>query len=273
VSWEPGWKTKTEPAGTVDAKELFASAAALAKTADSTEKIMKAAAEYEKILMADPSNYDALVKASEFLYLNSYLYETDKEKKAEYYMKTIQYCERAMYTSPAFKKLADEGKQVWESLSALSPREMSAMFFWYVAAGQYWTECLNPVSKLVNIRLMGRAKAVLKRMTAIDPDARHGEIHMLWGATYAILPVIMGGDMKTAGDEFAKALKLDPDFINNYYLRAKYIHIKNGNRGAFEKDLQHVLSHDITKGNFPYHWGAAYQFKARELLAKKGELF
>jgi len=273
ISWDEGWKTKFQAAGQGDVKVLLASAASMEASADSAEKIKNLIAAYEKIITIEPGNYMVLCKLGEFTHLYAYIYATNKNDKAEYHLKAIKYCERAMYTNPKFKELADRGKPTWECVDVLTAKEMTAMYFWYVAIGQYWTECFNPISHLLNFYWPARANKVLKKLTALDPDWGHGRIHMAWGSAYSILPGFLGGDTKKSAEEFTKAIKIGPDSLVNYYTRAKYLHVKNGNREAFKKDLEYILSADIKKIDYDYPWSVGFQFKAKELLGDINKLF
>ncbi len=273
ISWDEGWKTKVQASGTGDTKALLASAASLEATADTAAKVKDVIAAYEKVIAIDPGNYDALSKAGEFAMLNGYIYARETKEKEEYYLKSINYCERAMYTNPEFKKLADQGKPAWDCVDALTQKEMSAMFFWFVAAGQYWTECFGSFSHLLNFSLPGKVNTVLRRMSAINPDSMNGRVHMAWGSSYAILPGFLGGDMKKSEEEFSKAVKTGPGTLVNYYTRARYLHVKKGDKDAFKKDLEFIISNDISRNKIDYAWNFGYQMKAKELLAQENKLF
>lgn len=273
ISWNEGWKTKYQPTGQGDVKALLATASSFAETADTADKVKNVIAAYEKVIAVDPENYDALSRLGEFNHLYAYIYATEKDVKKEYYIKALQYCERAMYTNPEFRELIDKGESRQESFSTLTAREMHAVFYWYVAAGQYWTECLNPLSKLLNFNFARKGTNVLKKMNAIDPDWSFGLVHMAWGARHAILPGFMSGDVKKAADEFSRAINLGPDVIAHYYVRAKYLYVKTGNKEGFKKDLEYVIAADISKDKFNYAWSAGYKMKAKELLGQIDELF
>lgn len=273
ISWDEGWKAKVQGTGQGDIKALLASVTPLEASADSGDKVKNIIAIYEKINSIEPGKYETLSKLGEYTFLYSYIYVTDKKVKEEYYIKSLQYCEQAMYTNPEFKKLADQGKPAWECADVLTTKEMESMFYWYVAAGQYWTECHNSVSRLLNFYWPSRTKRILDKMTALDPNWQWGRVHMSWGAFYAIIPGFLGGDLKKSAEEFDKAIKVEPDALNNYYVRARYLHVKNGDREAFKKDLDFILSKDLKKINFLYRWGAAYQLKSKELLGEIDKLF
>lgn len=273
ISWDEGWKAKVQAGAKGDVNALLASAASLETTADSADRVNNLINAYEKVIAVDPGNYEALRKLGEFTHLYAYIYANDKKTKAEYYLKSLNYSERAMYTNPKFKAMADQGKQVWECADTLTMNEMEAMFYWYVAAGQYWTECFGTLSHLVNFRYPARGAIVLKRMSDIDPDWGYGRVHMAWGAAYAILPGFLGGDKGKSADEFAKSIKVAPEALVHYFVRARYLHVKNGDREAFRKDLEHVIDADAKKTGHYYAWNAGYKKKAKELLAQIDELF
>lgn len=273
ISWDDGWKTKVQSAGTGDVKAMLASAATLEAAADTADKVKAVLAAYEKIVTIDPGSYDALAKAGEYAMLLGYIYTSDTGMKEDYYLKSISYCERAMYTNPEFKKLADTGKHSWECADTLTNREMSAMFYWYVAAGQYWTECFGTFTHLLNLNYPGKGKRILSKMTAIDPDYFNGRVHMAWGSAYAILPGFLGGDMKKSEEEFAKAIKTGPDTMVNYYTRARYLDVKKRDKAAFKKDLEYILSSDPSKNKTDLPWNVGYKMKAKELLSEENKLF
>lgn len=273
ISWDEGWKTRFQATSTGDVKTLYPLAVALESSADSADKIKNLITAYEKVIAIEPDNYEALCKLGEYTHLYAYIYAKDKNDKAEYHLKAIKYCERAMYTNPKFKELADQGKPAWECIDVLTAKEIKAMYFWYVAAGQYWTECFNPISHLLNFKFPARGNLVLKKMTALEPDWWHGRIHMAWGSAYSILPGFLGGDTKKSAEEFTKAIQIGPDSLVNFYTRAKYLDVKTGDREAFKKDLEYILSKDIKKINYDYPWSVGFQFKAKELLGEIDKMF
>ena len=111
-------------------------------------------------------------------------------------------------------------------------------------------------------------------MTALNPAGFGGNFYNLWGGFNSIVPGYLGGDIKKAAEFFNKAISTNPDFLNHYYARARYLDVKNRDREAFRKDLNHILAVDISKKtSFPYHWGTAYKFKAKQLLDMENNYF
>ena len=272
-SEEAGWKSIKPATATGDVKALMASAEPLYTTADTGEKVKDVIAAYEKVLAVEPLNFEALSRLGEFTYLYAYIYAADEKDKALFYKKSILYCERAMYTNPKFKELVDKGTPVWEAVNALSEREFFPIFYLYCATGNYWNECMGAFSKILHFNGVKRNKKLLERMTAINPDAMGGNVHMLWGAFNSIVPGYMGGDMKKSAEYFDRAIKVNPDFLVHYYVRARYLDTGKNNREAFRKDLNYILAREYKKNLFPYVWFAAYKFKAKQLLGMENNYF
>ena len=65
-------------------------------------------------------------------------------------MDARKYSEQAMYTNPKFKDMVDKGAKVWEACTVLSIREMAPMFYWFLAGGSYYMQCLKG-TKLLKI--------------------------------------------------------------------------------------------------------------------------
>lgn len=272
MSWDEGWKAGVQAPGKVDVKGMMAAAIALENSADSGENVKKVIAAYEKVAAVDPSNFEALSKIGEYSFLYGHAYAANREEGDQYYLKSITWCEKAMYTNPEFKKYVDQGKTLWEAADALTARELAPMYWWYDSVGLYWND-LNAFSRLLNFSWPKRSNIILKRMRTIQPDWHQGRIHMAWGIYYCVLPGLLGGDVNKAEENFTRAVQLGPDALVNFYNRAKYLQVKKGDREAFKKDLEYVLSKNPRNSNYSYHWTVAYQKMAKELLAETDRLF
>ncbi|HPJ39938.1 MAG TPA: TRAP transporter TatT component family protein [Spirochaetota bacterium] len=273
MSWEDGWTSMAAGSSKGDVKGLFDEAKRIENRADNGERVKELIAAYKKIAALQPANYEALSRIGEYSFLYGYIYANSEDEKSRYYRDTLKYCEQAMYTNENFKKEVAKGKPVWEAASALTANEMASMFYWYCGVGNYWKDCHNVVSQLVNYSWPARAKLVLERMTEINPDWDGGNVHMSWGAYYSALPGLLGGDTKKSESCFAKAIAVDPQHINHLFVRALFLHTKKGDKKAFQKDLNEVLAKDIRTLNFPYPWAAGYQVKAKRLLAQTESFF
>ncbi|PKL39912.1 MAG: hypothetical protein CVV44_06735 [Spirochaetae bacterium HGW-Spirochaetae-1] len=274
ISWEPGWKQASQAEVKGDAAALLVKAKTLEKDADSAEKVGQLVAALEDVIAVDPGNYEALNMLASNCMLIAYGYSQDTDDKEKYYMKAIGYSERGLYLNKDFRALVDKGEKTWEASRVLTKKEMYALYFWYLALGNWWTECLSAPAKLVNLAWPGRVKTVLENMTKIDPDFRRGCIDFSWGAYYAILPGYMGGDIDKADEYFNKALKTGPRMTQFWTGRARYLQTKKKDRQAFIADLERAKSIDPRNADeLEYPWAVYHVANAKEMLADVDRYF
>jgi len=273
MSWEEGWKSVEQPSSKGDVKALLAEAEKKKSEADTKEKVLEFLKVYESVIRIEPGNYEALYNLGDFYFLVGYGYAADMKEKDKYYIKAARYCERAMYTNPGFKKLADAGKPVWEACGALTKNEMGALYFWYMAVGNKWKECQGFFGRLATWYWPSRAMKVLKAMTKIAPDWNFGNVQFAWAAFYSVAPGFLGGDLQKADEYFKKAIKAGPDRLNYPFVRAMFYHAKKGDREGFKKDLNSIIARDLRKIDYPYPWAVYYRKAAKEMLEQMDKYF
>jgi len=273
LSWKVGWQQPAAPAGQGNVVALLDKAKSQANQADSRDKVLEAIKTYEHVLKIDPENYEALVNLGSYYFLVGYGYTDNRGEKKKYYMEAIKCCEKALYTNSDFKARVDKGEGVWDAAGVLSKREMQALYFWYLSVGNTWNDCLNGVEKMFAFHWAGRAKKILPVMMNIDPEWYGGSPYFSYAAYYAVLPSILGGDLKKAEDYFNKAITVGPNKLNFVTGRARYLHTKKGDRAAFEKDLKWVLEQPEQQPGDDYPWRVYQQNDARRMLANIDEYF
>lgn len=273
MSWEPGWKQAAAPAVKGDVTALMARAERLESAADTKEKVQALIAAYEDVVRADPQNIEAHSSLGTYFFLMAYGYAQDDAQMRNNLMRSIGCSERAMYTNPEFKKLADKGENVWQACSVLTEREMNAMFHWYLASG-YLLSKRSLVGQLINIRWSGRITRVLERMTAINTSWNSGSVNLCWAVYYAVLPAIVGGDLKKAEEFFDKALHAGPHMISFYEARAKELRTRMKDRKGFVEDLHHAIAIDPRKADtLEYPWAVWHRENAKRLLGDVDRYF
>ncbi|MBP7736232.1 MAG: hypothetical protein KA369_09695 [Spirochaetes bacterium] len=267
ISWEPGWKLAKAAAVKGDVKILMEKAGKLEGEADSGEKLRQLIRALEEVLKADPENREALHDLGCYQFLLGYAYCDNLDEKKENYRKAIQYNERALYGDPDFKALVDKGEPVWDACRVIKKDNMRALYFWYMAVGNWWTDCLGPCAKLANFYWIGRAKTTLEHMLKIYPQWGSGRVYFAWACMYTVSPGILGGDMKKAEEYFKKAFDLGPHMSVFYASRARYYQTKLKDRKAFSGDLHHAIAIDPRKADaLEYPWAAWYHVNAAQML-------
>jgi len=87
------------------------------------------------------------------------------------------------------------------------------------------------------------------------------------------LPASAGRDLARSAELFAEASADAPTSLLAPWGRAKYLHVKTGDRAAFRQDLEWVLAQDPARAESPLRWNAYFQRDARDLLGRIGSLF
>jgi tetratricopeptide (TPR) repeat protein len=256
-----------------DVQQILDKAAKFTDEADSREKVVELAEMYEHALKIDPDNRTALAALGSCNFLLGYGYADNTDDKEIYYLRAIRACERLLYLNPDFKARADQGEKIWDAVDVFTVGDMEALWWYYVAVGNYWTECHSMPVKLINLAWPSRAKTILTRMLEIDPGWQHGSPYYMWGIYYAKVPSIAGGDIAKSQEMFNKAIDTGPTMLNFRRSRARFLYVQTGNRESFIRDMEWVLQQDPHKAPLGYHWNVFIQRDARKGLKDIDNLF
>lgn len=273
--WHWNWNPE-EPsrlATSAEIEELLRVATNAVVQADNAAGLQTAISAYENVLTADPENYQALTLAGNLHILMGDAYSSSKRDKRLHFRRAIALNEEAMRTNREFRLLVEGGEDVWEACRVLTARELDAMGFWTTGVFYLFKEGQNPIEQILNFRWMERALLVLERMQEIDPRWGEGAISFSLGIYYLGLPESVGGDREKSAQYFAEAIAMAPNRIVNRWGRARYFHIKMGNREAFIEDMHWVLEQDPRTGGSLYPWNVYFKNDARTKLAQVDELF
>ncbi len=254
-------------------KSLLAEAEKLKDKVDTRDGVFELVKVYETVLEIEPDNRSALGGIGSCYFLLGYGYGKSRDEKEQYYLKSIQYCEQLVYLNPEFKIEADKGADIWDALDVLTENDMNALWWWFLAAGSYVTECHSTPVKIINAALVLRIKAVMTRMMAINPQWQNGSPYYLSANYYAQSPALFGRDLEKSVQLFKKAVKTGPTMLNFRRTRARNLHTKTGNREGFIADMEWVLKQDPHKAPLGYLWNSFVQRDAREGLAEIDSLF
>lgn len=266
LTWQPGWEVPVVERPGEDASQLYERAERLLDDAGTEESVRSAIALYQQILSVDPQMIPAVVRQAELHVLLGAAYAHSKAVKREAYLAAIRLCERAMGRNPEFRAAVDGGVTIEQASVHLGVEHSGAMFWWITGVSYLFKECQSPPQRVINFRWMRRTQGVLRRLDELEPRFNEGGVPFTWGIFYLALPRAVGGDMQRSAESFEAAIALSPDSLLHRWGRAKYYHVKTGDRAAFAADLRWVLAQDPRAAASPYRWNVYFQRDARALL-------
>lgn len=267
ATFEPGWNTVEIKESQVDKNQLIAKAHIIESTAASAEQVELLIETFKEVLKTDPLNYYALWKIGNYHILMGAAYAEKKKDKKYHYQEAIKYCEKAMATNTAFKTEVLNGKDITDALDKLSIDQIDAMGYWYTARFYYFSECLAPLGRVMNTRIVIDNNKMIESIDEIDPTWAGGGNYFSRGLYYIAIPERFGGSKERADQEFTEAVNIGPNYIVNRWGRAKYLYNLIGEEDKFLNDLNWVVEQDPSKADNPYPWNVYFQEDAKKLLA------
>lgn len=266
LTWPPGWEDRLAERSGGQASQLYERAERLMEDAGTEESVRFAIAAYQKALDVDPQMIQAMVRQAELHVLLGAAYAQSKAVKRKAYLAAIRLCERAMGRNPEFRAAVDGGVTIEQASVHLGVEHSGVMFWWITGVSYLFKECQSPPQRVINFRWMKRTQGVLQRLGELEPRFLEGGVPFTWGIFYLSLPRAVGGDMQRSGESFEAAIALSPGSLLHRWGRAKYFHVKTGDRAGFAADLQWVLAQDPRNAASPYRWNVYFQRDARALL-------
>jgi tetratricopeptide (TPR) repeat protein len=269
VSFKHEWNTSSQKVKNDDVNALLKKAKSMELTSSTSEEVIAVIDCYLKVEKIDPSNYFALWKIGNYHMLMGAAHSTSVKIKKYHYQEAIKYCEKAMYTNINFKNKISNDIEVADACEVLTINEIDAMGFWYTARFYYFKECLKPLVKVLNTRIVMENNRVINCIDSLDPNWQGGGNYFSRALYYIATPKRFGGSIEKAKKEFSTATKVGPGFLVNRWGRAKYLYSLTGNLEGFKSDMNWVINQDPHKGGNPYAWNVYFQNDAKELLKMK----
>jgi hypothetical protein len=266
-----GWEkqTKTIELSKNELATLEKNAKSLWAERASTEKLVQALGEFEKIHAAQPNDLQTLIFLTRGYYFLADAHIDDIEKKKANFEKAAAFGEKALATNEAFKQKVASGKTIEESLDVLTKKEVPAIY-WTAASLGKWAKATGIAAAL---KYKTRIKALIERVQNLQPDYFFTAVNRYWGGFYALAPGFAGGDMNKSKINFEKSISSSPEYIGTKVLMAEVYWTKVGNKKQFEAMLRDVLNSKFD--NHP-EIGPENQWekkKAEKLLKNMDELF
>ncbi len=191
-----------------------------------------------------------------------------KSEKKYHYKEAIRLCEKAMATNAQFIISINEGNDITTAAKNLTLNEIDAMGYWYTARFYYFKECLKPMGRVLNTKIVIDNNKMIEQIDLLDPNWAGGGNFFSRGLYYIAVPERFGGSKTIAEEEFNRAVEIGPDYIVNRWGRAKYLYHLTGNTEGFKKDLIWVISQDPKKSGNTFPWNVYFQNDARKMLSE-----
>lgn len=272
VSFEKGWNAAIPIKNAGNPEQIAEKVAQLeseAASAEAVEVLLNTLKELEK---SDPENYPALWKIGNYNILLGAAYSDKKRDKKKHYREAIQYCEKAMFTNTDFKSAVLDGVDICAACSNLTLHEIDAMGYWYTARFYYFKDCLSPLGRLFNTRIVIDNNTMIERIDQLDSTWAGGGNYFSRALYYLAVPERFGGSKKRSEQEFGKAIEIGPNYLVNHWGRAKYLYSITGNKAGFVSDMEWVLQQDPKNSGNTYPWNVYFQRDARSELASGDDL-
>ena len=269
VSFKSGWETSEVNKTTGDVNKLLQIAHGIKKNANTKEQVLDLITAFKDVEKVDPQNYYALWKIGNYNMLIGAAYSTKKKDKKGYYKEAIKYCEKAMSTNEKFLEMVTNDKDITDAATALTINEIDAMGYWYTARFYYFKECLAPLGRVINTKIVIQNNSMIELIDELDPTWAGGGNYFSRGLYYIAVPEKFGGSKERAADEFDLAIKTGPDYLVNRWGRAKYLYDLVGDTVAARKDLEWVVAQDPHNSGNTYPWNVYFQEDATSMLAAR----
>jgi len=266
VSFEKGWKDMGQSQVPRNVEALLQSASEIELNAASQSDVIRIIEAYKEVEKIDPYNYQALWKIGNYNLLLGAAHIQSKKGKKRYYAEAVKYCEKAMFTNEQFRNAVLSGETVTDASSHLTINEIDAMGYWYTARFYYFKDCMSPVKRVFNTRIVIDNNKMIDNIDKLDSNWAGGGNYFSRALYYIALPERFGGSKERAAQEFAKAVEVGPDFIVNRWGRAKYLYSITGDRESYVADLQWVVQQNPQTASNPHAWNVYFINDANKML-------
>jgi len=238
---------------------------------DSRDAVLAALSAWEEALAGRPGDVELLVKLARGSY---YLADVHLREEPAAYLAVMDeaasWGERALISvSPEFRRRVDRRDVFVDAVAAVGPNGVPALY-WYAAALGRWAQAKGVGALLAH---HDEIRAAMNRCLELDPRYFHAGPHRYFGAYYAIVPAVAGGDLEKSRFHFARSLELAPGYLGTRLLWAAELAVREHDRATFERLLGEVIAASPDVLPDVAFEARADQAKARALLSRVDQLF
>jgi len=264
--WDPTWQEVESRNSQQSTEQLLQQARVTFEQADNRERLTTSIQAYQKVLQADPTNYEALQTLSTHYILLGTAYTENKSQKSKLFNKAIIYAEWAMYTNPPFRTRIEQGEKPWQAVDALTANETEAMLFWVTAIQYEFKEGMYLYGKIINIDWLKHALTMIERIEAVNPQFGGGAVEFAKAICYYALPSIKGGNKEKGDIAMQQAVTRNENWLLPRWALGKYYYPIRGEQDKAQQELAWVANQDIRQFNDPMPWRVHFSENAQQLV-------
>ncbi len=192
------------------------------------------------------------------------------ERARNMYWRGINYGMKALKTNRRFKKALEKDVPIKEAVTYLKKKDLPAAY------GVAFNMGLNLICSLDVPQVLALAEDFVDLtnwILATDETIEYGTTHVLLGVYYAIMPAAGGGGPDKALVEFEKAIEIEPDFLLNRFLYARYYPTLLLEEALFDQELNYILNFSVDEFPSVRALNKVAQEKAADMLANRDYYF
>lgn len=237
---------------------------------DQKESLEQAIVKFEQLHKETPTDTEYLVYLTRALFLKGVNFGKDKDERMDLFEKAFEYGERALETNAEYASRKKKNDDVKYMVKALGINEVPQMYWTAVSIGKF----AKANGIMSSLKYKSKILALIERVEELKPDYFYGAVDRYWGAYFAVIPSIIGKDLKKSKKHFEKSQAMGPEYVGTKVLKAETYYVEKEDKKGFKEILSEVLadkSHDHHPELGPEN--RLEKIKAQKLLDDVKELF
>lgn len=196
--------------------------------------------------------------------------EQGLERARNMYWRGIDYGMKALKTNRKFRKALANDVPMKDALRCLKKDDLPAAYGTAFNMGLILI-CSLDVPKV--LALANDFVDITNWILATDETIEYGTTHVLLGVYYAIMPAVGGGGPVKALAEFERAIEIEPNFLLNHFLYARYYPTLLLEEELFDRELDYILNYSTDEFPAARALNKVAQKKAADMRANRDYYF
>ena len=194
---------------------------------------------------SDPDNgeLNALLSQGYSAYALGYLEDDEPQRARNFYYRSLTYARALFGDIPVLKNGSDATpSEVREAVSSLEREDVDRLFWLGLSWGSYIQLSTSDPAALGDLP---KVLAIMDKVIELDETYYFGGAHLFFGAYYATLPPMLGGNPGKSKEHFDRAFEIsDGKFLIGKYQFAKSYCYQVQDRELFDQTIAEILAAD-----------------------------